>query len=145
MFNAKSLTPEQVETIKGWAAKGAQISDVQKKLKEELDISITYMDARFLILDLNIELKSEEVEEVVEEVKAEKIATGEVHVSVDSIVRAGAAISGHVEFSDGEKALWSIDSMGRLNLDADEPGYKPSEEDLLAFQEKLRGQLQGMQ
>ena len=62
-----------------------------------------------------------------------------------SIIGMLLLISGNVEFSDGEKAFWAIDSMGRLSLDADEPGYKPSEEDIEVFQEKLREELKNMQ
>lgn len=145
MFSASSLSEDQKQAIHQWAAEGAQIADIQKRLGEEFSIFITYMEARFMVLDLNVEIQTEEREEEPEEVKPEKVATGQVSVTVDTIVRAGAAISGSVEFSDGEKALWSIDQMGRLNLDADEPGYRPSELDLQMFQDKLREHLQSMQ
>jgi len=144
MFDASSLSEDQVAAINAWAAEGAQIADIQRKLGEEFSISITYMEARFLVLDLGVEIQTEEVEEEPEEEKPEKVATGKVSVTVDTVVRAGAAISGSVEFSDGEKALWSIDQMGRLNLDADEPGYRPSELDIQLFQDQLRDQLKGM-
>ncbi len=144
MFSPSSLTEEQIQAIRDWAAAGSQIAEIQKKLNEEYEISITYMDARFLVLDLEVEILTEEEEPEPEEEEPEKIPTGDVHVTVDTIVRAGAAISGSVEFSDGEKALWSIDSMGRLSLDADEAGYRPTEEDLQLFQDKLREHLQGI-
>ena len=144
MFSASTLTDDQKDAIHQWASEGAQIADIQRKLAEEFSISITYMEARFLVLDLNVEILAEEEEVVEEEEVPEKIATGEVHVKVDTIVRAGAAISGSVEFSDGEKALWSIDQMGRLNLDADTAGYRPTEVDVQMFQDKLREHLQGM-
>ena len=144
MFSASSLTDDQKNTIHQWAAEGSQINDIQKRIGSEFGITITYMEARFAVLDLNVEILTEEVVEEEDEV-VEKIATGEVHVKVDTIVRPGAAISGSVEFSDGEKSLWSIDQMGRLDLDADTPGYKPSEFDIQVFQDKLREQLKAMQ
>lgn len=144
MFNAASLTEEQVQQIHAWAADGAQIADIQKKISDSFSLSITYMEARFLVLDLDVAIQKEEKPLEKEEEKPEKIATGEVSVKVDSIVRAGAAISGSVEFSDGEKALWSIDTMGQLKLDADEVGYRPSELDLQLFQDRLREHLQSM-
>ena len=144
MFSASSLTDEQKESIHQWAAAGAQIADIQRKLGEEFGYTITYMEARFLVLDLNVEIKSEEEVEEEEEEAPEKVATGEVHVTVDTIVRAGAAISGSVEFSDGEKALWAIDQMGRLDLDADTVGYRPNELDIQKFQDQLREVLQSM-
>ena len=144
MFSASSLTDEQKESIHQWAAAGAQIADIQRKLGEEFGYTITYMEARFLVLDLNVEIKSEEEVDEEEEEAPEKVATGEVHVTVDTIVRAGAAISGSVEFSDGEKALWAIDQMGRLDLDADTVGYRPNELDIQKFQDQLREVLQSM-
>ena len=91
-----------------------------------------------------MQLVSEDVAEEEEEV-VEKVATGEVHVTVDTIVRPGAAISGSVEFSDGEKAIWAIDQMGSLDLDADTAGYRPTELDIQMFQDKLREHLKSMQ
>ncbi len=57
---------EQIESIKNWVVQGASISDVQSKLKEEFGVVMTYMDVRFLIDDLGVELVStpEPVEEV---------------------------------------------------------------------------------
>ena len=144
MFSSSSLTDEQKEAIHGWAAEGAQIADIQRKLGSEFGVTITYMEARFMILDLEVQLLSEDVAEEEEEV-VEKVATGEVHVTVDTIVRPGAAISGSVEFSDGEKAIWAIDQMGSLDLDADTAGYRPTELDIQKFQDKLREHLKSMQ
>ena len=147
MFSSSSLTDEQKEAIHGWAAEGAQIADIQRKLGSEFGVTITYMEARFMILDLEVQLLSEDVaeEEEEEEEVVEKVATGEVHVTVDTIVRPGAAISGSVEFSDGEKAIWAIDQMGSLDLDADTAGYRPTELDIQKFQDKLREHLKSMQ
>ncbi|MFC4991388.1 hypothetical protein [Rubritalea tangerina] len=138
MFSVSQLSDDQKAQIASWAAEGAQLPDIQKKLQEEFSIQITYMDTRFLVLDLGIELHQEEVKQ--EEAQAEeiKVPTGVVEATVDEIVRPGALKSGSVCFSDGEKALWAIDQMGRLSLDADTPGYQPDEEDLIKFQEKLR-------
>ena len=62
-------------------------------------------------------------------------------VEVDALTRAGAIVSGTVVFTDGVKASWFLDQSGRLALDAGQPDYKPSEEDLQAFQEELRAAL----
>ena len=141
MFSVSQLTDEQKQQIHQWADDGAQMADIQKRMAQELGIQITYMDTRFLILDLGIELKKEEapVESAPEEEL--KVATGMVETTVDELVRPGALVSGRVTFSDGEKALWAIDQMGRLSLDADTPGYKPDEEDMITFQEQLRDKL----
>ena len=53
-----SLTPEQKQTVTGWVAAGDNLSAVQKKLAEQFKISMTYRDVRFLVDDLNLELKN---------------------------------------------------------------------------------------
>ncbi len=52
-----SLTPEQKATVSAWIAAGDNLSTVQKKLREQFQISMTYMDVRFLVDDLNLTLK----------------------------------------------------------------------------------------
>ena len=47
-----SLTPEQRQQIATWAAEGANLNQIQDRLRSELGISLTYMEARLLILDL---------------------------------------------------------------------------------------------
>ena len=137
-MDASKLTDSEKQQISAWAAAGDQLSDLQKKIQTELGHNITYMDTRFLVLDLEIELVTEAAEEVAEEAAPVRVATGFVEASVDSVERPGALKSGSVTFSDGEPALWMIDQSGRLSLDADTPGYQPDEEDLIKFQEKLR-------
>ena len=56
MFSSKQLTAEQISEIKIWASEGAQLPEIQRRIREEMDHSPTYMDTRFLILDLGIEL-----------------------------------------------------------------------------------------
>jgi len=52
-----SLTPEQKQTVASWVAAGDNLSAVQKKLAEQFQLSLTYRDVRFLVDDLNLELK----------------------------------------------------------------------------------------
>lgn len=52
-----SLTPEQKATVATWIAAGDNLSAVQKKLREHFQVSMTYMDVRFLVDDLNLTLK----------------------------------------------------------------------------------------
>lgn len=53
-----TLTPEQKQTVSSWVAAGDNLSVVQKKLAEQFKISMTYMDVRFLVDDLGLELKN---------------------------------------------------------------------------------------
>ncbi len=52
-----SLTPEQKAAVASWVAAGDGLSAVQKKLGEQFKLSLTYRDVRFLVDDLNLELK----------------------------------------------------------------------------------------
>lgn len=52
-----TLTPEQKQAVANWVAAGDNLSAVQKKLLEQFKISLTYMDVRFLVDDLNLALK----------------------------------------------------------------------------------------
>lgn len=63
MFNAKNLTSEQVATLQQWAADGAQLNDIQKKMEDEMEHKLTYMDVRFLVLDLEITIRDIQAEE----------------------------------------------------------------------------------
>jgi len=52
-----SLTPEQKLSVSSWVAAGDNLSAVQKKITEQFKVSMTYRDVRFLVDDLNLELK----------------------------------------------------------------------------------------
>lgn len=145
MISAKDLSSEQIASVTAWAAAGDQLPDIQGKLKEEFGFNATYMDTRFLVLDLGIELVVEAAEEENKPDEPdpaeglEKAAGGgAVTVTLDQVTRPGAIVSGRITFSDGEKGQWFIDQMGRPGLDTDTPGYRPSEEDLVEFETQLR-------
>ena len=52
-----TLTPEQKQAVASWVAAGDNLSNVQQKLREQFQLSMTYMDVRFLVDDLNLALK----------------------------------------------------------------------------------------
>jgi len=52
-----TLTPEQKQAVSTWVAAGDNLSAIQKKLSEQFKVSMTYMDVRFLVDDLNLALK----------------------------------------------------------------------------------------
>ena len=138
MFSPKQLSGEQITAIQSWAAGGAQLPDIQLRMKEEFGFSLTYMDTRFLVLDLGIEMIVEKMEEPAAEIKQAPIPTGAVSVTMDAIAVPGAIVSGKVVFSDGEAGIWMLDQTGRPALDPDTPGYAPSREDVMEFQKQLR-------
>ena len=51
------LTREQRSAVAGWAKGGAGLSEIQKRLDSELGIRMTYMDVRFLVLDLGLDIQ----------------------------------------------------------------------------------------
>ena len=142
MFSASKLTPEQTNALKQWAAEGATMSDLQRHLKEDFGHTLTYMDTRFLILDLGIELIEEPKIVAKEEEKPAPIPTGFVATTMDSLTLPGALVSGKVTFSDGETAVWMLDQNGRPGLDPDSDGYRPTPEDIKEFQVQLRDLIQ---
>ncbi len=142
MFSASQLTPEQIASLHQQAAAGVSMSDLQRHLKDEFGFSLTYMDTRFLILDLGIQLIEEPKVEAKAEVKPAPIPTGKVTATMDTLTLPGALVSGKVTFSDGETAIWMLDQAGRPGLDPDTAGYRPTQEDIAEFQIQLRALIQ---
>lgn len=143
-----SLTPAQTAQVASWVAAGATLSQVQTRLAAELGVTMTFMDVRFLVDDLNLTLIEKEEPKKPEDPAgpdttapaaepAAPAAGGAVTVEVDTIAQPHAMVSGNVTFSDGQKADWYIDHQGRPGLTARLPGYRPTQEDIVEFQTKL--------
>lgn len=147
-----NLTDEQKQMVAQWVAEGASLADVQRRLKDECAVSVTYMDVRFLVDDLKLQLKEQPRQnEAVERLAAAKqegetarsAPAGGVSVTMDTITKPHALASGKVTFSDGETAEWMLDQTGRLGLNPAKPGYRPSQPDIVAFQSELQRVAQG--
>ncbi|GEP42855.1 hypothetical protein [Brevifollis gellanilyticus] len=52
-----NLTPEQLAQVEQWAADGATLNDVQSRLKSELGIALTYLEARLLMVEVGVRIK----------------------------------------------------------------------------------------
>jgi len=52
-----TLSPEQQQAVAAWVAAGDNLSVVQKKLIEQFKLSLTYMQVRFIVDDLELKLK----------------------------------------------------------------------------------------
>ena len=76
MSYADSINDQQKAIIQSWADEGDDLSGIQKKLHDELEIQVTYMEVRFLIGDLGIVMPSKEKpsEEVVAEESEEPVS-----------------------------------------------------------------------
>ena len=68
------LTPAQISTVSAWVAEGATLSQIQERLSTQLEVSMTYMDVRFLVDDLNLALIEKEEPAKPEEVATEAVA-----------------------------------------------------------------------
>jgi hypothetical protein len=147
------LTESQKTRVVGWIQQGLSLAEMQRKLTEEFEISMTYMDLRFLVDDLDVAVVEPEEESAdaldaaqpVEDAElVDEGGTGSVSVDVDAIMRPGALVSGTVKFSDGKSLGWQLGASGQLGLipdDAD-PEYRPSPEDIQEFQTQLQEVLQ---
>jgi hypothetical protein len=160
-----TLTPEQTKAVSEWVAAGDNLYMVQKKLADQLKISMTYMDVRFLVDDLNLQLKDPKPKADASDVskgapaapaagkpspaedgaedEAELPASG-VRVTVDKTnLNPNAMASGTVTFPDGVTGRWMVDHQGRPGLvDVSKPGYRPTPADAQAFMQELALALQ---
>lgn len=159
------LTDEQKKAVTQLIKSGAGLSEVQKHLADDFGIKLTYMDVRFLLIDLGLDLvqpketpkppappplpdkhgMDEGVDDDLPVLEPEPASgAGNVSVDVDRLTRPGTMISGSVVFSDGAKANWAIDQMGRLALMPAVKDYRPSPADIQSFQKAIHSQLQKM-
>jgi hypothetical protein len=160
-----TLTPEQTKAVSEWVASGDNLHTVQKKLADQLKISMTYMDVRFLVDDLNLQLKDPlpkaDASDLSKGAPAAPAApkpgavaddpedgpvppSSGVRVTVDKAnLNPNAMATGTVTFPDGVTGKWMVDLQGRPGLvDVSKPGYRPSAADAQAFMQELALSLQ---
>src|SRR3989442_10612862 len=122
-----NLDDAQKKKVTEWIAQGLKLSEIQKRLGDELGLRLTYMEARLLVDDLKLIPKDTEPPKPVElsgkpadqgadapvagaepseeagelpEGELPRAGAGNVKVKVDRIARPGAVASGSVTFSD---------------------------------------------
>jgi hypothetical protein len=143
---------------------GVSLSNVQKLL-EENGVKITYMELRMLAADLEVDWQKQDPVKKPEPPAKKPAAAPPVHdldaaeaaaggaapaagagrttVTLSRLVRPGAVMSGDVVFASGAKGDWYLDQRGRLGLNLAKDSAKPTQEDMLDFQEELQRQLSG--
>src|SRR5437588_13045064 len=109
-----TLSPEQKQAVSSWVAAGDNLSAVQKKLTEQFKLSLTYRDVRFLVDDLNLELKD---------------AAPKVDASDVTKTQATAAAAPSREAPQGKKGFFDK-AKEKLGLAKDEATDEVAEEDL---------------
>ena len=68
---SSSLTDEQSAAVRQWAEDGADLAAIQQRLDEEFEVRLSFMDTRFLIADMGVELAEEAEPEPEPETDAE--------------------------------------------------------------------------
>ncbi len=159
-----NLDEGQRKKVAEWIAQGLKLSEIQTRLADELGLRLTYMDVRLLVDDLKLTPKDVTPSQAASPIlqgppgappaRGAKPAAspqpqtsseaGGVSLSVDQVARPNAIASGKVTFSDGNKAEWYFDQMGRLGLIPTQPGYRPPPDDLQEFQAALEMELARM-
>ena len=188
------LTEEQKAEVAKWFADGASLDEIQKRMKAEFGVHMTYLDVRLMVAELPQPVETEPAapdgpareglahdgpareglahDGPAREVPAppRRVASSsgtpdsgpasdegtsaapkrydldapdgtppasDLTVEVDTLTIPGTFASGAVTFSDGTKAKWYLDQLGRLGLDDVPPGYRPSPGDAALFQTRL--------
>ena len=153
----KNLSQEQKENIAEWVGEGASLSEIQKRINSELGLSMTYMDVRLLVDDLNLVLKDKTQAANThasnnnddadipslgpDDYSASAPAPGSVSVKSDPVQRPGVLAGGSVTFSDGQIGHWQVDAYGQLAFSPPHDGYQPTASDTQQFQIALRREL----
>jgi len=162
-----ALNPQQQQTVATWAREGVSLAEIQSRIGTEFGVTMTYMEVRFLVDDLKVDLPPPPPPPPAaappeaappagkpaarkggglfgfgrkDEPAAAEPPAGVV-VDVDRVMKPGTLISGTATFSDNETAKWFMDETGRLGFQPTTPGYKPSAEDIQDFQMALQGEL----
>ena len=150
-----TLSEEQTAAVRAWLAEGAKVGDVQNRLRETFGLRMTFFDVRMLVMELGVKENDRAEQIEADDVTKAKLPPkpaapgapapeppGGVSVTVDTIQAIpGALVSGSAVFSDGNKARWFFDQMGRFAFEPELPGYQPSPEDSRAFQQQLQAAL----
>ncbi|MEI6562819.1 MAG: hypothetical protein WCO42_00775 [bacterium] len=158
------LNDEQKTLVNQWVKEGCGLSEIQRRLTDQCKQNLTYMDVRFLIIELGLSIQDKvrspaasqpiapasepaslpaDADDDMPALPPEPPAgAGGVSVEVDRLTLPGALVSGTVVFSDGVKANWSLDQAGRLALGAKDKGYRPSAQDVQEFQMSIARELQ---
>ena len=158
------LSDTQKGAVAQWFAGGMSLDEIQKRIRAEFGVHMTYLDLRLLVAELpqpkeeaaeppddnqeladgNGNVGDDDATEAPEgDASTEGQSAPAPTVTIDAIMIPGTLASGDVTFSDGKTGKWYLDQMGRLGLGGDLPqGYRPSPTDAALFQQQLMQLLQ---
>ncbi len=154
----------QKDEIKRYIAellnKGVSLSDIQKQLRSEKGVTMTFLDLRLMVSEIeNIDWSKLQPEEKPKEPKKvdpengvlpddedeaigandEDAAAGTTVVELSRLTRPGTVANGSVKFASGVKANWTVDQYGRLGID--KATGEPTPQDIKEFQTELQKML----
>ena len=131
---------------------GLSLSDIQKKLQDDKDVKMTFLDLRILASELEkvdwskqksdiaaSEAAKKAEEDKKKDDKKDKTEAGKTVIEISRLKRPGSIANGSVKFISGAKAEWILDQTGRLALD--KQSGEPTEEDIQDFQTELQSVL----
>ena len=125
---------------------GLSDNEILDALVSQEGESLTYMELRVLRADYEeehpetIEMPEVENEEDTGDEKQENPEPEDV-VTLDTIKKPGALLSGKGNLPSGARISWMLDQMGRINI-IPEGSPEPTQDDLQVFQNELRNVLQ---
>lgn len=163
---------ERKQIIAQLLKEGRKPSEIQDYLRKEKGDSITYMELRMLLSEMEAKLP-EEPSKPFTPLKPSPLTAatppappprgkgqpappqqtaaaaagprGKTSVAVDDMPQPGSMLSGRVMFGSGAKALWFMDETGRIGLDPELGTGKPDPQDMQEFQTELRRLLEQAQ
>src|SRR5450759_5395842 len=56
-MDAMQLNDTQKDAVRKWIAEGCGLTEIQKRLNDEFKLTVTFLDLRFLVLDLGLTIK----------------------------------------------------------------------------------------
>lgn len=143
---------------------GFSLGEVQRQLAEEYGENLTYLDLRLIAAELDVDWEQQDEQSTAKEGAGQVIDEGQnrqgeasglegaeqepaagsggTQVTVDKVTRADALMSGTVSFASGAKAKWFIDHTQQLRLAPEEGSEKPTQDDIVEFQQELQRVLQ---
>lgn len=145
-MNNASFSDEQIAQMRRWMNELHSIGELQSKIQATFAKRLTYLETRFLMDDLHLQFPqpAEAKPNKPSAAPLEGSLVGSVTVSLDPVTRPGMLVNGSVTFSDGQKATWGLDQLGRVALQPETSGYRPSDNDRIEFQSALQKQLSEM-
>jgi hypothetical protein len=164
---------ERKQVVAQLLKEGRNPSEIQEYLRKEKNDSITYMELRLLLSEMQARLPDAPSKQVTP-LKASPITAatvppapapprgkgqpaaapaqkptagprGKTTVMLDEAPPPGAMVSGRVHFGSGAKAYWVLDETGRIGLDPELGSGRPDQQDMTEFQNELRRLLEQAQ